>query len=46
MELSKILASVDHTLLLQTATWEQIKRICDEGIESLINLSFDYIYLL
>ena len=33
MELDKILASVDHTLLLQTATWEQIKRICDEGIE-------------
>ena len=33
MEINKILASVDHTLLLQTATWEQIKRICDEGVE-------------
>ena len=33
MELNKILAAVDHTLLSQSATWEQIKQICDEGIE-------------
>lgn len=33
MDVRKILAAVDHTLLAQTATWEQIRHICDEGIE-------------
>lgn len=33
MDIRKILAAVDHTLLAQTSTWEQIKKICDEGIE-------------
>ncbi len=28
----KILAKCDHTLLLQASTWEQIKKLCDEGI--------------
>lgn len=28
-----ILSKVDHTLLLQTATWEEIKAICDDGIK-------------
>ena len=32
MELSEILAKCDHTLLSQTATWEQIKGICDDGM--------------
>ena len=32
MELQKILNAVDHTLLKQTATWEEIKRLCDDGI--------------
>ena len=32
MELTEILAKCDHTLLAQTATWEQIKAICDDGI--------------
>ena len=32
MELKEILAKVDHTLLKQTATWEDIRKICDEGI--------------
>ena len=32
MELSEILAKCDHTLLSQTATWEDIKAICDDGI--------------
>ena len=32
MELSQILAACDHTLLSQTATWEEIKAICDDGI--------------
>ena len=27
----EILATVDHTLLTQTATWEEIKVICDDG---------------
>lgn len=28
-----ILSKVDHTLLSQTATWEQIKKICDDGMK-------------
>ena len=32
MELKEILAKCDHTLLAQTATWEQIKGICDDGM--------------
>lgn len=33
MEISKILSMVDHTLLGQTATWSDIKAICDDGIK-------------
>lgn len=33
MKLSEILARCDHTLLAQTATWEDIKAICDDGIK-------------
>ena len=33
MELSEILAKCDHTLLSQTATWEDIKGICDDGMK-------------
>lgn len=32
MNQKDILAMVDHTLLLQTATWEDIKNICDDGV--------------
>jgi len=32
MDLSAILAKCDHTLLSQTATWEDIKGICDDGM--------------
>ena len=32
-ELQNILSKADHTLLLQTATWEEIKKLCEEGIE-------------
>ena len=32
MELKDILATVDHTLLTQTATWADIQQICDDGI--------------
>lgn len=33
MEQKEILKHVDHTLLQQTATWEQIKEICDDAIK-------------
>ena len=32
MKKQEILNKVDHTNLKQTATWEDIKRICDDGI--------------
>lgn len=33
MDIKDILSRVDHTLLSQTATWDEIKRICDDGIK-------------
>lgn len=33
MNSSEILKHVDHTLLLQGATWEEIKQICDDALE-------------
>lgn len=33
MNVNEILTHVDHTLLLQGATWEEIKQICDDGIK-------------
>ena len=33
MNINEILSKCDHTLLSQTATWEDIKRICDEGMK-------------
>ena len=32
MELKDILAKCDHTLLAQTATWDEIRSLCDDGI--------------
>mgnify|MGYP002644524148 CR=1 FL=1 len=32
MELKDILSRVDHTLLLQPSTWEEIKTICDDAM--------------
>ena len=32
MELSQILAKCDHTLLAQTATWADIRAVCDDGL--------------
>ena len=32
MDVQAILSKCDHTLLAQTATWEQIKGVCDDGI--------------
>ena len=33
MELKTILSKCDHTLLGQSATWNDIKAICDDGIK-------------
>ena len=33
MELSEILSKCDHTLLAQTATWEEIRALCDDGMK-------------
>lgn len=33
MEISEILSRCDHTLLLQGATWEEIRALCDDGIK-------------
>lgn len=32
MDIKTILSMVDHTLLSQSATWDEIKQICDDGI--------------
>ncbi|MBQ6065195.1 MAG: deoxyribose-phosphate aldolase [Clostridia bacterium] len=32
MDIKEILSKCDHTLLSQTATWDQIKAICDDGM--------------
>ncbi len=33
MDVKNILAKCDHTLLTQTATWDDIKKICDDGMK-------------
>lgn len=33
MNINDILSKVDHTLLKQTATWEDIRKICDDGMK-------------
>ena len=33
MDIRQILARCDHTLLAQTATWEEIKAVCDDGMK-------------
>ena len=33
MEVNEILSKCDHTLLGQTATWNDIKKLCDEGMK-------------
>ncbi|SFR63031.1 deoxyribose-phosphate aldolase [Anaeromicropila populeti] len=33
MDKKQILSMVDHTLLTQTATWDEIKTICQDGIQ-------------
>jgi len=33
MNVKDILAKCDHTLLAQTATWEEIKAVCDDGLK-------------
>ena len=33
MKLEEILKMVDHTLLDQGSTWDEIKEICDDGMK-------------
>ena len=33
MDIKDILAKCDHTLLAQTATWDEIRAICDDGMK-------------
>ena len=33
MDIKDILSKCDHTILAQTATWEDVKAICDDGIK-------------
>ena len=33
MNVNEILKHVDHTLLLQQSTWEEIKQICDDAMK-------------
>ena len=33
MDVKEILSRCDHTLLAQTATWEEIRAICDDGMK-------------
>lgn len=33
MEWKEIIGAVDHTLLLQTSTWEEIKALCDDAMK-------------
>ena len=33
MDVKEILRHVDHTLLAPTATWEEIRAICDDGVK-------------
>lgn len=32
MEIKELMSHVDHTLLTQTATWEEIRQICDDAV--------------
>ncbi|MDE6974379.1 MAG: deoxyribose-phosphate aldolase, partial [Lachnospiraceae bacterium] len=33
MDVNEILRHVDHTLLLQPSTWEEIRQICDDAVK-------------
>ena len=41
MDKKDILSRVDHTLLSQTATWEEIRQILDDGINNVFCCIFD-----
>lgn len=32
MGIKELMSHVDHTLLAQTATWEEIRQICDDAV--------------
>ncbi len=34
MDRDKIFHAVDHTLLTQGATWEEIRQICDDAVQT------------
>lgn len=38
MNVNEMLKHVDHTLLTQTATWEEIKQICDDAVKYELSL--------
>ena len=38
MNIKEMLKHVDHTLLSQAATWEEIKAICDDAMEYELSL--------
>ena len=41
-----IFKTVDHTLLAQTATWEEIKEICDDAYTNSCVHGYGYIIYL
>ena len=40
MDVKEILKHVDHTLLTQTATWAEIRQICDDAEQKNIRHQF------
>ena len=56
MNIKEILNKVDHTILTQEVTWEQVKEICDDGMRyetasvcippSFVRRASDYVCLL
>ena len=32
MDINEVLTKVDHTILKQTSTWEDVKKVCEQGI--------------
>ena len=33
MDKNEVLKHVDHTLLLQASTWDEIRQICDDAVK-------------
>ena len=45
MDHAKLLNKVDHTLLAQGATWEEIRQICDDAIRFKTAVSYTHLTL-